>query len=182
MIVIVGLGNYPKEYSNTYHNVGFMALDKLSEKHGFKMSKNKGKALIFEGNILGKKVVVAKPQTFMNNSGESVIQLKNSFKPKKIIVVYDDIDVEIGQIRFRNSGSAGSHNGMRSVVALVNSQDFARIRVGIKPQTKPYSLADYVLSKINKQTQEKITVAIDSAVNVLEEYILSDGVLENKSL
>lgn len=182
MILIVGLGNYPKEYCNTYHNVGFMALDSLSKKHNFKISKNKGKALIFEGNILGKKVVVAQPQTFMNNSGESVVQLKNSYKPEKIIVVYDDIDVEIGEIRFRNSGSSGSHNGMRSIVSLLGSQDFARIRIGIKPQEKPFSLADYVLSKIKNDNLDKINSAIEKAVDVLEDYILNDGNLENKSL
>ena len=182
MILIVGLGNFPKEYSNTYHNVGFMTLDKLSEKHNFNIKKNTGKALIYEGLILGKKVVVAEPQTFMNNSGESVVQLKNLYKPEKIIVVYDDIDVEIGEIRFRNNGSSGSHNGMRSIVNLLGTQDFARIRIGIKPQSKPFSLADYVLSKINKENLDNINLAINKAIDILENYVLLDGNLENKSL
>lgn len=182
MILIVGLGNPGKEYENTHHNMGFMVIDEFAKSVNAKISKNKDKALIFEGNIMGEKVVLAKPQTYMNLSGEAVVQLKNRFKPDKILVVYDDIDVEIGFVRFRQEGSAGSHNGMRSIVSLLNSQDFARIRVGIKPQEKQLSLANYVLAKVSKNNQEQITCAINKAVNLVEQFIKNKGNLENASV
>ena len=182
MILIVGLGNPGKEYENTHHNMGFMVLDEFAKSVDATISKNKDKSLIFEGNILGEKVVLAKPQTYMNLSGEAVVALKNRFKPDKILVVYDDIDVEVGAIRFRNSGSAGSHNGMRSIVSLLGSQDFARIRVGIKPQEKQQNLANYVLAKVSKNNLEQINGAIEKASILIKQFITNKGVLENASI
>lgn len=182
MLLIVGLGNPGKEYDNTYHNMGFNVLEEFAKKHNIKISKSKDKAVIFEGNILGEKIILAKPQTFMNLSGESVVLLKNRFKPESILVVYDDVDVELGCVRFRNSGSSGSHNGMRNIVSLLGTQEFARIRVGIKPQEKQNNLANYVLSKLNKNNLEKINDAYVKAVELIEQFILSKGNLENKSV
>lgn len=182
MLLIVGLGNPGKEYEKTHHNMGFMVLDEFAKKHDLKISKNKDKALIFEGNVLGEKIVLAKPLTYMNLSGESVVSLKNRFKPDKILVVYDDIDIEIGSVRFRNKGSAGTHNGMKSIVSLLGNQNFARIRVGIKPDEKPQNLANFVLSKINKEKQAGFEMAFEKATQLLEKFILNKGILENSSV
>ncbi len=182
MLLIVGLGNPGKEYENTYHNMGFNVLNKIEEKFNIKISKSKDKALIFEGNIMGEKVIFAKPQTYMNLSGEAVVALKNRFKPEKILVVYDDIDVEIGAVRFRSSGSAGTHNGMRSIVSLLGTQEFARVRVGIKPLEKQANLANYVLAKLNKDKLQKFDLAYDKAIQIIEQFILNKGNIENTSL
>lgn len=182
MLLIVGLGNPGKEYENTYHNMGFNVLESFAKKFDAKISKSKDKALIFEGNILGEKVVLAKPQTYMNLSGEAVVSLKNRFKPDKILVVYDDIDVEIGNVRFRNNGSAGTHNGMKSIVSLLGGQDFPRIRVGIKPIEKQLNLANYVLSRVDKSKQENINLSYDKAINLIEQFIKNKGNLENTSV
>lgn len=171
MILIVGLGNPGKEYDNTYHNMGFKAIDELSVRNGFLLNKSKCKSEYFEGQILGQKVVVAKPQTYMNLSGEAVVELKNKFKPDKIFILYDDIDLPLGSYRFRETGSAGTHNGMRNIVKLLGTQDIARIRIGIKPETEIYDLADYVLSKCKGENLEKVETAIDEAVDFLEDKI-----------
>ncbi len=182
MLLIVGLGNPGKEYENTYHNMGFNVLDEFCNKYDIKISKNKQKALIYEGVVLGEKVVLAKPQTYMNLSGEAVVLLKNKFKPDKILVVYDDIDVPQGNVRFRNSGSAGTHNGMKSIVSLLGSQEFARIRVGIMPKQKQQNLANYVLSKVGKDSLENISLSYQKSIKLLEEFIKNKGCLENKSI
>lgn len=181
MLLIVGLGNPGKEYEKTHHNMGFMVLDKFAESENVKISKTKGKALIFEGNILGEKVVLAKPQTYMNLSGEAVVDLKNKYKPDKILVVYDDIDVEVGSVRFRNSGSGGTHNGMRNIIALLGTNDFARIRVGIKPDLKPNDLASYVLSKLNKSKEQEYESAFQKAIDLIKQFVINKGNLENSS-
>lgn len=171
MLLIVGLGNPGKEYENTYHNMGFKAIDELSIRNGFLLNKSKCKSDIFEGKILGNKVVVAKPQTYMNLSGEAVVELKNKFKPDKIYVIYDDIDLPQGTFRYRETGSAGTHNGMRNIIKLLGTQDIARIRIGIKPETEIYDLADFVLSKCKGESLEKVENAIDEALDFLENEI-----------
>jgi len=130
MVVIVGLGNPDLKYKNTYHNIGFDCVDALAQKLGLGFDKVKYKALIAEGVVGGKKVLLAKPQTYMNLSGESLAQLKAKFKDARILVVVDDIDLPKGNIRYRESGSAGTHNGLRSIVSYIG-QDFERIKVGI---------------------------------------------------
>ena len=127
--------------------------------------------MIYEGQLLGKKVVIAKPLTYMNRSGEALVELTQKFKPEKTVVIYDDIDIEKGKFRFREKGSAGTHNGMRSVVSLMNTEEINRIRVGTKPTEKVYDLADYVLSKMDIDSYEKIDGAINDAVDFLEDYI-----------
>ena len=174
MYLIVGLGNPGLEYRKTFHNVGFMALDVFCENNNLVLSKSKCNSLIYEGNVLGKKVIIAKPQTYMNNSGVAVSQLKSKYKPEKILIIYDDIDLPIGSFRFREKGSSGTHNGMRSVIKEVGSEDIQRIRIGIKPKRAIYNLADYVLSDGKIEEQEILQQSIEEAVDFLTEHIKKD--------
>ena len=171
MILIVGLGNPEEKYKKTYHNVGFLVIDELCDRYDITLTKQKCKSMIYEGQLLGKKVIIAKPLTYMNRSGEALVELTQKFKPKKTVVIYDDIDIEKGKFRFREKGSAGTHNGMRSIVSLMNTEEINRIRVGTKPTEKVYDLADYVLSKMDIDSYEKIDGAINDAVDFLEDYI-----------
>ena len=153
MKLIVGLGNPSNDYSGTYHNIGFMAADKVAawfRAPDFSLDK-KSNAYISDCNICGQKVLLVKPNTYMNLSGDAVSALSRYYKiePKDILVMYDDIDMSKGTVRARLSGSAGTHNGMRDIVAKLNSTDFARVRIGIGPKPNYMGLADYVLSKIN---------------------------------
>lgn len=153
MKLIVGLGNPSNDYSGTYHNIGFMAADKVAALFGapdFSLDK-KSNAYISDCNIGGQKVLLVKPNTYMNLSGDAVSALSRYYKieTKDILVMYDDIDMSKGTVRARASGSAGTHNGMRDIVAKLNSTDFARVRIGIGPKPNYMGLADYVLSKIN---------------------------------
>ena len=167
MVIIVGLGNIGSRYSDTYHNVGFNVVDKLAKKLGVVFSKEKYKAMIGEGVYNGQKILLAKPTTFMNNRGEAVSLLKQKNKEARIIIVVDDIDLPVGKIRYRESGSAGTHNGLRSITSFIG-QDFERVRVGIgRDESK--DLADFVLSKIeDKGKFEKI---YDQAVDMILEKI-----------
>lgn len=171
MILIVGLGNPEEKYKKTYHNVGFLVIDELCDRYDITLTKQKCKSMIYEGQLLGKKVIIAKPLTYMNRSGEALVELTQKFKPEKTVVIYDDIDIEKGKFRFREKGSAGTHNGMRSIVSLMNTEEINRIRVGTKPTEKVYDLADYVLSKMDIDSYEKIDGAINDAVDFLEDYI-----------
>ena len=181
MFLIVGLGNVGKKYDNTYHNMGFSVIDSLAGKYDIKMTKKRGNALVFVGKIAGKKVVLAKPQTFMNLSGTSVKSLLKKYKIElnNMIVVYDDVDLEPGEVRFRNSGSAGTHNGMRNIIQHTSSKEFKRIRIGIGKGKG--DLAKFVLSHIKKENQEEINVSKEKAVNLLEDILKNNGELENKS-
>ncbi|KAB3531846.1 aminoacyl-tRNA hydrolase [Alkaliphilus serpentinus] len=147
MYIVVGLGNPGNKYSGTRHNVGFHTIDLLAERNGIKVGKLKFKSLYGEGFIAGEKVLLVKPQTYMNLSGQSVIDLVNFYKMdmKNLIVIYDDIDVKLGSLRIREKGSAGTHNGMKSIIYLLQRDDFPRIRIGVgRPETE--DLGDYVLS------------------------------------
>ena len=167
MVIIVGLGNFGKNYENTYHNIGFMTVDKLAKKIGTNFNKEKYKAQIAEGIIEGEKVLLAKPLTYMNNSGECVVLLKKQYKDARIIVVVDDIDLPAGVIRYRQNGSSGTHNGLRSIVSFIG-QEFERVRVGIGRDER-LDLADFVLSKIkDSQLFDKAT---DEACEVIIEKI-----------
>ena len=154
MNIVVGLGNPEQKYKNTYHNVGFAVLDALAKKLNIEFSKQKYKALVGEGVFNGEKLLLVKPQTYMNLSGESVVILKEKFKDARIIVVVDDIDLPKGNIRYREHGSAGTHNGLRSIVSYIG-QDFERIKVGIGRDIS-LDLADYVLSKYDENVFEPI--------------------------
>ena len=159
MIIIFGLGNPGKEYEKTYHNMGFLAVDNLSRVLGIQIIKKGYKSLYGEGKVDGQKIIIAKPQTYMNNSGESVVMFKKKFKDAKILVMVDDIDLPRGAIRFRERGSAGTHNGLRSIVSYIG-EEFERIKLGIGREEG--DLAGYVLSKIDegflKESIEKATI------------------------
>ena len=154
MVVIVGLGNPEKKYEGTYHNVGFEVVDRLADKLGISLNKSKFKALVGEGTFNGEKILIAKPQTYMNLSGESVVLIKEKYKDARILVVVDDIDLPKGDIRYRERGSAGTHNGLRSIVSFIG-QEFERVKVGIGRDISK-DLADYVLSKFDKELFEPI--------------------------
>lgn len=168
MYLIVGLGNPENDYSNTRHNMGFNVVNKLAEKYGISIDRNKFKALYGIGNVNGEKIMLLKPQTFMNLSGESVIEAVNYYKIDldKILVVYDDMDIEPGKIRIRKSGSPGSHNGIKSVTQCLNSQNFARVRVGIgKPVSK--DIIGYVIGAIDDEDKEDLKNGVDKATDAV---------------
>lgn len=176
MYIIVGLGNPGREYAETYHNTGFRVLDILAQKHDICIDRNKCKALIGEGFIGGKKTILCKPQTYMNLSGESVVQLINWYKcePEEMLIVYDDVDLPVGKVRFRTSGSAGTHNGMRNIVSLSGRSDFPRIRVGIGRPPEYMDLKDYVLSAAQNEDRQTMLEAMQKAASAVETYI-TDG-------
>ncbi len=166
MIIIAGLGNPGKEYENTRHNAGFMTIDKLAESYGIDMSEKKHKALIGKGVIEGHKVILAKPQTFMNSSGESLRELTDYYKPDittEVIVIYDDITLDVGSIRVRKHGSAGGHNGMKSIITHLGTEEFARIRVGIGEKPPKMDLVDWVLGHFSKEDKETLEGAMKDA-------------------
>lgn len=174
--IIVGLGNPGKKYENTRHNMGFIAVDLIAEEYGIKVDKLKFKALVGEGRIAGRKVVLVKPQTFMNLSGQSVTEIMNFYKEdiENLIVIYDDIDIPTGSIRLRKKGSAGTHNGMRNIVYLLGDDGFPRIRVGIGSETK-VDLINYVVGGVSKKEkdllEDALTRAAKAAVCIVEKGI-----------
>lgn len=180
MYLVVGLGNYEKKYENTYHNMGFMVVDNLASKLGVAFNKTKCNAKIAETVIDGEKVIIAKPLTYMNNSGTSVVEFVRKLKIplSNIVIAYDDIDLEKGMLRFKKEGSAGTHNGMRDIVEKLNSTNFARVRVGIgKPSGIP--LFDYVLSRVDKTSLDIISPIIERASDVVFDFIKNKGNIQN---
>ena len=177
MKLVVGLGNPGIKYLKNLHNLGFMAVELLAERHGVAFNKKGFKGLYGEKNINGEKVVFLKPQTFMNLSGESVQELAAFYKiePKDILIVYDDLDIARGSVRIRAKGSAGTHNGMRSVVSRLGSTDFPRVRIGIKPEVD-YAIIDYVLSDIRKDDEPRFRQSIGVAVDACDCFIHGDGI------
>ncbi|WP_236660363.1 aminoacyl-tRNA hydrolase [Isachenkonia alkalipeptolytica] len=173
--VIVGLGNPGKKYATTRHNVGFLALDTLAMESDIKITKIKYKALIGEGRIGGKKVVLVKPQTYMNKSGESVQELLNFYKIPldNLVVIYDDIDLDPGRLRIRKKGSGGSHNGMRSIIRLLGDDGFPRIRIGVgRPERQ--DLASFVLSPFAEEEKRDVAETIEKA-SMAAKTIVSEG-------
>lgn len=162
VFLIVGLGNPGEQYRNTRHNVGFDVVEILAQKLDIRMNKHRFRAEVGEGTYAGKKLVLARPQTYMNLSGESVVQLVQWYKPKNdaLAVVYDDCDLPVGGLRVRANGSAGTHNGMRSIIGLLGRDDFPRVRVGIGRQPEGWELADWVLGKY--RTAEERKTAFDA--------------------
>ena len=177
MYIVAGLGNPGDRYHGSRHNIGFYVLDLLAQAHGISLNRIKHKAIVGEGFIGDQKVVLAKPQTFMNQSGESLLALKQWYKTdiEHIIVIYDDVDLDSGVIRIRPSGSAGTHNGMHSIIYLLQSQEFPRVRVGIGRPPEGWDLADYVLSRFREEEVEAVKQACSRAVKGVE-CILSLGV------
>lgn len=159
MKCIIGLGNIGNEYSNTRHNMGFMCVDILVREWNVEFVKKLKKCIYAERIINGEKVIIAKPTTFMNLSGEAIVELMNWFKLdlNDICVIYDDVDLPFGSVRYRERGSSGTHNGMRNILQLIGNQDLKRIRVGIEQRTEDskIELYDFVLSKYSKQDIRK---------------------------
>ena len=177
MYLIVGLGNPEEEYKNTRHNMGFDTINKLANDYNIEMNKQKFKAIYGIGTIEGEKVILLKPQTYMNLSGESIIEWVSFYKlaMDKLIIVYDDIDVEPATIKIRKKGSAGSHNGMKSVIQSLNTENFTRIRVGIgKPEYKG-DMINYVIGKLPKEEYEELQKGTELAKKAIVE-ILANGV------
>ena len=164
--LIVGLGNPGREYEKTRHNCGFRAVDLLAENLGCKIDKLKFQGLYAQANYNGTKVFLLKPQTYMNLSGRSVLQLSAYFNipPQRIIVMFDDISLEPGRLRIRPNGSAGGHNGIKSIIQEVGSQEFPRVKIGVGAKPNPnYDLADWVLSTFSANEEKALAVALDNA-------------------
>ena len=156
MYLIAGLGNPTKEYDKTRHNAGFSVIDVLADRYRIDVSEKKHKALCGRGVIEGQKVLLLKPQTFMNLSGESIRAAADYYKiaPEEMVVIYDDISLEPGQLRIRLKGSAGGHNGIKNIIANLGTQDFPRIKVGVGAKPPRMDLADYVLGRFPKSQRE----------------------------
>ena len=155
MYLIAGLGNPTREYEKTRHNVGFEAIDILADKAGTTVTEKKHKALYGKGYIGGQKVILAKPQTYMNLSGESIREIADFYKiePENIIILCDDINLSEGQQRIRLKGSAGGHNGLKNIISHLGTQEFPRIRIGVGEKPRGMDLADYVLGRFPKEQQ-----------------------------
>jgi len=172
-MLIVGLGNPDKKYENAYHNVGFMVIDKLTEILGISLREDACRAKYATMYKNSEKIIIAKPMTYMNLSGEAVVALSSRYNIdiENIIIIYDDIDLPVGEIRIRKSGSAGTHNGMRNICGNLNSNNFPRVRVGIGKPQPPMQLVDYVLSHIKGENKEILDNAIDKVARLLADYI-----------
>ena len=177
MYLIVGLGNPEPEYSKTRHNMGFDVINKLSEKYNIDVKKEKFQGLHGSGIIENQKVILLKPQTYMNLSGEAIIQYVNFYKinPENILVIYDDIDIETGTIKIRKKGGPGTHNGMKSVINELKTTEFPRVRVGTGSNEKINNLIDYVISKLDEEEYKKLEEGIDKAAEAVE-TILKIGI------
>lgn len=177
MYFIVGLGNPGLQYENTRHNVGFMTIDYLANKYNIDVRKLKFKSLYGQGEISGHKVMLIKPQTYMNNSGEAIRELRNFYKfdIDKLIVIYDDIDIDFGTVRIRKKGSAGSHNGMKSIIYQIQDDKFPRIKVSIGKKPEKWDLANFVLSGFSKEEvsilEDEIRLAAKGIEIILREDI-----------
>lgn len=178
MYIIVGLGNPGLDYRNTRHNVGFRVIETMADKYGIRTDFEKHKAVCGNGIADGNKVILAMPQTFMNLSGESVRQLVDYYKidvEEELIVVYDDIYLDPGQIRIRKSGSAGGHNGMKNIIQHLGTDKFMRVRVGVGEKPKEYDLAKYVLGHFNEEDQKKMNESFvktgEAIVTIMNEGI-----------
>ena len=174
MKLIVGLGNYGKQYEKTLHNMGFLTLGTLGSRHGLGFRTAECRARTDVLRVGGEKMILALPQTYMNLSGESVSELVRKYKidPGNLLVVYDDLDLAKGVLRYRASGSSGTHNGMRNIVARLGTQDFPRLRIGIgRPPHPDFDVADYVLSEVRREDYETMGKAIDRAADACEDFL-----------
>ncbi|WP_044566190.1 aminoacyl-tRNA hydrolase [Anaerococcus provencensis] len=177
MYFIVGLGNPGRQYENTRHNVGFLTIDYLANKHNIDVKKSKFKALYGQGEISGQKVMLIKPQTYMNNSGEAVRDFRNfyKFEEDKLIVIVDDIDIDFGKIRIKQKGSAGTHNGMKSIIYQLQYDTFPRIKVAVGKKPDYMDLANFVLSGFSEKEVEIIREEIKLASQSIE-TLLESGI------
>ncbi len=177
MYIIIGLGNPDNKYVGTRHNMGFDVVDRLAYQHNITMDTVKHKALLGKGVIGGQKVLLAKPLTYMNLSGESVRALVDFYKvtPADIIVVYDDIALDLGRIRVREKGSAGGHNGMKNIILHLGTQEFVRVRVGVGEKPPRMDLADYVLSRYKAEEMPLVREGVVDAASAIELILEQDA-------
>lgn len=171
MFIIAGLGNPTLKYEGTRHNAGFDVIDVLADKYNISVDGRKARAYIGKGIIGGNKVILAKPQTYMNLSGESIRGLVDYYKidaEQQLLVIYDDISLAPGQLRIRKKGSAGGHNGIKNIIAHLGTQIFPRIKMGVGEKPKEFDLADYVLSRFSKEERAQMEEGYEKAVNAVE--------------
>lgn len=174
MYLIVGLGNPECDYSKTRHNMGFNVINRLSDKYEIDVNNKKFKALFGKGIIEGEKVILVKPQTYMNLSGESVLEFKNFFKieENKLLVIYDDFDTEPGKIRIRKFGSAGTHNGMKSIVNILKTEKFPRIRIGIgRPKDEKLDIITYVIGYVSEEDMKILDEGVIKGAEAISDII-----------
>ena len=177
MYIIAGLGNPGTQYMGTRHNAGFSVIDALADQYNISVDTQKHKGMIGKGMIEGEKVILVKPMTYMNLSGESVRELVNYYKAdpeSELIVVYDDISLAPGQIRIRKKGSAGGHNGIKNIIANLGTDRFMRVKVGVGEKPKNWDLADYVLSPFTKDERPLVNLAIEHAAKAIEQMLNGD--------
>ena len=177
MYIIAGLGNPTMQYEGTRHNAGFDVIDALADKYNISVDGRKNRAYIGKGIIEGQKVLLVKPQTYMNLSGESIGGLVDYFKideEQDLIVIYDDISLSPGQIRIRKKGNAGGHNGIKNIIAHLGTQVFPRIKVGVGEKPKKYDLADYVLSHFTKAEREEMEEGYQKAIQAVEKILAGE--------
>ena len=180
MYIIAGLGNPTAQYEGTRHNVGFDVIDVIAKQYNISVDVRKSRAFIGKGMIEGQKVILVKPQTYMNLSGESIRGLVDYYKidpENELVVIYDDVSLDVGQLRIRKKGSAGGHNGIKNIIAHLGGQVFPRIKVGVGEKPPKYDLADYVLGHFSKAEQELMSEGYDNAVKAVE-LIVSDQISE----
>ena len=178
MFIIVGLGNPTKEYEGTRHNVGFDVIDTLADKYNIAVTDRQCRAFCGKGIIEGQKVLLVKPQTYMNLSGESVRGLVDYYKADEeteLLIIFDDVSLPVGQLRIRKKGSAGGHNGIKSIISHLGTDVFQRIKVGVGEKPKEYDLADYVLGHFSKAEKEEMETAYQNAVEAIK-LILQDNI------
>lgn len=176
MFLVVGLGNYPKEYELTRHNIGFMSLDNIAQKYStpFK-TENKFKADICTINYNGEKIILAKPLTFMNLSGEAIQKISAFYKiqPQNILVVFDDISLDLGKFRFRANGTDGGHNGIKSIINCLSTKDFPRLKIGIGPQPQFMKSESFVLQNFSNEQMPLLNKVVEKSVDAIEAYLKS---------
>jgi len=177
MYIIAGLGNPTKEYEGTRHNIGFRVIDELAKKNQIAVNGKKHKAIFGKGTIEGEKVILAKPQTYMNLSGESIREMEAYYKVPKanIVIIYDDISLDVGQLRIRPKGSAGGHNGIKSIISHLGTTEFPRVRIGVGDKPSKMDLSDYVLSRFSNEEAKCMEEAVQDAVTAVE-LLLECGV------
>lgn len=177
--IIAGLGNPGAKYEMTRHNAGFLAIDLLAIKEGFDIKKLKHHALVADVRIKGKRCLVMKPQTMMNNSGEAIAEAARFYKVEQenIIVVYDDVSLDVGKMRIRRKGSAGGHNGIKSIISCLGGENFPRVKIGVGKKPSPeYDLVDWVLGRFPKEQETDLKHALENAVSAVE--MIVDGKTE----
>ena len=177
MYIIAGLGNPTKQYEGTRHNVGFDVIDRIADEYNISVETRKGKALTGTGIIAGRKVLLAKPQTYMNLSGESLRALTDFYKidvETELLVIYDDIALAPGKLRVRAKGSAGGHNGIKNIILHLGTQVFPRVRVGVGEKPEGYDLADYVLGHFSKDDRAKMQEGYTRAMHAAEMLVAGD--------